>query len=296
MALLPARVLEAALTRCRSAPHLLLFCIVFAVLLKSRPVLGKKSQPKEITDSNWEEILQGEWMIEFFAPWCPACKQLQPVWDEFAEWGDDLGINIAKVDITEQPGLSGRFAVTSLPTIYHCKDGEFRVYDGARTKDDFLGFIDEKKWQNIKPMSSWLGPSSFLMNGISAVFRLSVSIRQWHSYLTEQLGLPAWGSYVLFTLAVLFTGLALGLILVIITDFAFSSRRPDPPPGYYQRRRLLERAHLTKLEEDELEENEEEDETEEEEAGGKPELRDEDFQEESLRRRFQGPGREEEDT
>lgn len=64
MALLPARVLEAALNRCRSALHILLFCIVFAVLLKSRPVLGKKSQPKEITDSNWEEILQGEWMIE----------------------------------------------------------------------------------------------------------------------------------------------------------------------------------------------------------------------------------------
>lgn len=39
-----------------------------------------------------------------YAPWCPACQQLQTVWREFADWGDDMGINVAKVDVTEQPG------------------------------------------------------------------------------------------------------------------------------------------------------------------------------------------------
>lgn len=39
-----------------------------------------------------------------YAPWCPACQQLQPVWKEFADWGEDMGVNIAKVDVTEQPG------------------------------------------------------------------------------------------------------------------------------------------------------------------------------------------------
>ena len=41
-----------------------------------------------------------------FAPWCPACQQLQPVWNDFADWGDDMGVNIAKVDVTEQPGMT----------------------------------------------------------------------------------------------------------------------------------------------------------------------------------------------
>ncbi|MGH0189375.1 UNVERIFIED_CONTAM: hypothetical protein FKN15_035193 [Acipenser sinensis] len=53
-----------------------------------------------------------------FAPWCPACQQLQPEWNDFAEWGDDIGVSIAKVDVTEEPGLSGRFIITALPTIY----------------------------------------------------------------------------------------------------------------------------------------------------------------------------------
>lgn len=39
-----------------------------------------------------------------YAPWCPACQQLQSVWKEFADWGEDMGVNIAKVDVTEQPG------------------------------------------------------------------------------------------------------------------------------------------------------------------------------------------------
>ncbi|RXM91564.1 Thioredoxin-related transmembrane protein 1, partial [Acipenser ruthenus] len=112
-----------------------------------------------------------------YAPWCPACQQLQPEWNDFAEWGDDIGVSIAKVDVTEEPGLSGRFIITALPTIYHCKDGVFRKYEGGRTKNDFLSFIEEKKWREIEPVSSWFGPSSFLMNTMSGLFKLSMFIR-----------------------------------------------------------------------------------------------------------------------
>lgn len=53
-----------------------------------------------------------------YAPWCPACKGLQPTWREFATWSKDLGINVGQVDVTKSPGLSGRFMVTALPTIF----------------------------------------------------------------------------------------------------------------------------------------------------------------------------------
>ena len=43
-----------------------------------------------------------------------------------------------------------------------CKDGVFRKYQGARTKDDFLSFVDEQKWKAVEPISSWFGPSSIL--------------------------------------------------------------------------------------------------------------------------------------
>ncbi|XP_019953743.1 thioredoxin-related transmembrane protein 1 [Paralichthys olivaceus] len=239
-------------------------CLFVFAQLTSPPVRAKADGLREVTDGSWEQILSGEWMIEFYAPWCPACQQLQPVWKEFAAWGEDMGVNIAKVDVTEQPGLSGRFIITSLPTIYHCKDGVFRKYQGARTKDDFLSYVDEQKWKAVEPISSWFGPSSLLMNSMSALFKLSMFIRRCHNYMTDQLGIPVWGSYVIFGLATLFSGLALGLLLVFIADFVFPSRRFSSP-NYYQKKQSLEQARLIHQQEDEHEADGEEDDDEDDE-------------------------------
>ncbi|XP_035241179.1 thioredoxin-related transmembrane protein 1 [Anguilla anguilla] len=309
----------APLTICRIRPPTTLWrpalrlfsLVVLSIFLTSQTALAKKDHLRVITDSNWEEILEGEWMIEFFAPWCPACQQLQPVWNEFAEWGEDMGLNIAKVDVTEQPGLSGRFIITALPTIYHCKDGVFRRYQGARTKDDFLSFVDEKKWQEIEPVSSWFGPSSFMMNTMSALFKLSMFIRHCHNYLTEQIGIPVWGSYTIFALATLFSGLALGLILVFIADCVFPSRRFSSA-NYYQKKQALKQARIMKQLEVEHEADGEEDDEEEEDEDyddreqddlwsrgvpeGRPVPRTGDFEEEAVRRRVLGTREEEEDT
>ncbi|XP_008310902.1 thioredoxin-related transmembrane protein 1 [Cynoglossus semilaevis] len=245
-------------------------CIYLFILTQfaTLPIWAKPESLREVTDANWEEILSGEWMIEFYAPWCPACQQLQPAWKEFAEWGEDMGVNIAKVDVTEQPGLSGRFIITSLPTIYHCKDGVFRKYQGARTKNDFLTYVDEQKWKTVEPVSSWFGPSSFLMNAMSALFKLSMFIRRCHNYMTEQLGIPNWGSYVIFGLITLFSGLVLGLILVFIADFVFPSRRFSSP-DYYQKKPGMDHSRLIQHQEDAHEaDGEEEDEDDEEEEDG----------------------------
>ena len=57
--------------------------------------------------------------FDSYAPWCPACRALTPTWREFAEWTEDLNLDgVAAVDVTENPGLSGRFMVTALPTIF----------------------------------------------------------------------------------------------------------------------------------------------------------------------------------
>lgn len=58
------------------------------------------------------------YFIYSYAPWCPACKALQNTWKEFATWSPELGIKVGQVDVTASPGLSGRFMVSALPTIY----------------------------------------------------------------------------------------------------------------------------------------------------------------------------------
>ncbi|XP_039594064.1 thioredoxin-related transmembrane protein 4 [Polypterus senegalus] len=176
------------------------------------------SQVKPVSDANWTLILEGEWMLKFYAPWCPACQQIQSEWEDFAKESKALGITVAKVDVTQEPGLSGRFMVTTLPTIFHAKDGSFRRYLASRSVEDLQSYISERKWEAVDPLPRWKSPSSIPMMAMAGLFRLSVWIRHIHMYLTEKLHIPVWGSYAIFAFATLLTGLFFGLILVLIAD------------------------------------------------------------------------------
>ncbi|NXR68867.1 TMX4 protein, partial [Rhadina sibilatrix] len=146
-----------------------------------------------------------------YAPWCPACQQIEATWESFAKESERLGITVGKVDVTQEPGLSGRFFVTTLPTIYHANDGVFRRYRGSRTLEDLQGYILERKWEAVEPVAGWKSPSSIMMHGMAGLFHFSGWIRQIHNYLTGTLGVHVWISYAIFILATLLIGLLLGL-------------------------------------------------------------------------------------
>nr|XP_020841318.1 thioredoxin-related transmembrane protein 4 isoform X2 [Phascolarctos cinereus] len=176
------------------------------------------SRVRAMTSSNWTLVLEGEWMLKFYAPWCPACLQTESEWETFAKNGEILDISVGKVDVTQEPGLSGRFFVTTLPTIFHAKDGIFRRYRGPGISKDLQDYILHKKWKAVEPVAGWKSPSSITMSGMAGLFSLSGWIRQLHNYFTETLGIPIWGSYFIFVVATLMIGLILGLILVLLAD------------------------------------------------------------------------------
>ncbi|XP_052839288.1 thioredoxin-related transmembrane protein 1 isoform X1 [Drosophila gunungcola] len=186
----------------------------------------------ELDEDNWHLMLQGEWMIEFFAPWCPACKNLAPTWERFARVAKDVKVQVAKIDVTTSPSLSGRFFVTALPTIYHVKDGEFRQYRGARDGDALLYFVKKQQWQSIEPLSAWKKPDTIHMSVLSYFFKLSHTLKHtqklfkdFNGRLQEEYGLPTWGSYALFAIATIFVGAALGLLLVCLVDFVYPPKK-----------------------------------------------------------------------
>ncbi|RCN49208.1 thioredoxin [Ancylostoma caninum] len=197
---------------------------VVLVLLASSSIssAGKTSnQLISLHEENWTEIMKGEWMVEFHAPWCPACKDLQKAWNAFADWSKDLNIKVGEVDVTVNPGLSGRFLVTALPTIYHVKDGVFRVYSGPRDKNDFITFIEDKRWRNIDPVPDYKHPNSKQMAVVAVFFKLSMAVRDLHNHLVEEKGVPSWASYSLFAGVTLALGCILGFFIVLIIDQVF---------------------------------------------------------------------------
>ncbi|XP_076319315.1 thioredoxin-related transmembrane protein 1-like [Tachypleus tridentatus] len=214
---------------CCSLTSIISKCFIFLTFLISLyPLVHSKGSLLVLQEDNWKEMLSGEWMVEFFAPWCPACKALEPVWKEFSGWSDDLGVRVGHVDVTLNPGLSGRFMVTALPTIYHVKDGQFRQYRGSRGKEAFISFVEEKKWTSIDPVSWWHSPQSFIMSIVSYFFKLSMALRSTHNMIVEDYGIPYWGSYIIFALGTILLGAILGLMIVCVIDFAF----PPKPVSY----------------------------------------------------------------
>uniref|UniRef100_A0A0B7ALV5 Thioredoxin domain-containing protein n=1 Tax=Arion vulgaris TaxID=1028688 RepID=A0A0B7ALV5_9EUPU len=211
-----------------------LFNVLFAFSLYASGCaqFNKIREPIKVTDSNWTSVMEGEWMIEFMAPWCPACKSFKEVWEEFAGWGHDLDISVAVVDVTENPGLSGRFLVTSLPTLYHVKDGMFRHYSGSRKTTDLIELIDDKKWNSIEPVAWYRDPSSLQMGLLGTFFKAAMFFRGVYSTLTEVYGIPEWLCYVIFAVLTIITGLLLGLLLVLCCDNFFPAKYIPLPPQH----------------------------------------------------------------
>jgi len=200
--------------------YLLILLGLFANTLQISTA-AKSKNLLALNEENWRNVLDGEWMIEFHAPWCPACKDLQKAWDSFADWSRDLSINVAEIDVTINPGLSGRFLVTALPTIYHVKNGVFRLYTGPRDKNDLISFIEDKRWSVIDPVPSYKYPDSHQMGIVAVFFKLSMSVRDLHNHLVEKVGLPSWLSYASFAVDTLALGCVLGFIIVCIIDYVF---------------------------------------------------------------------------
>jgi thioredoxin 1 len=80
----------------------------------------------EITEATFEtEVLGSEKavIVDFWAEWCGPCHAVAPVLDQIAQEREGE-LEIAKVNIDEQPALAQRYGVMSIPTIILFKDGK----------------------------------------------------------------------------------------------------------------------------------------------------------------------------
>ncbi|CAB0043120.1 unnamed protein product [Trichogramma brassicae] len=199
-------------------------CVLFLMVF-SFSLSKKVSHVDKLDEDNWQNMLEGEWMVEFYAPWCPACKALEKIWEGLAFQKKELGINVGKIDVTDSPGLSGRFMVTALPTIYHVKDGVFRQYKSPRDKDSLVEFVAKQTWAKVEPVSSWKSPTSIQMSIISQFFKMSQVLRVVHNHLMEEYGLPTWGGYLIFAIGTIFLGAFIGLFIVCVIDCIYPPKQ-----------------------------------------------------------------------
>ena len=99
----------------------------------------------DVTDRDFEERVlgaDGAVLVDFWAEWCVPCHMVSPVVEEI---GRDKGehLQVAKLNIDENPDVTRRYGVMSIPTLMLFKGGEevARVV-GARGKDALLKELD----------------------------------------------------------------------------------------------------------------------------------------------------------
>ena len=94
--------------------------------------VNKEELIKEINEN--EKVL-----VDFFATWCPPCKALGPIVEEFASEHEE--IRVLKVNVDENQELAIEYGVTLVPTLIFIENGEVKKRNS--------GIMDKNELENF---------------------------------------------------------------------------------------------------------------------------------------------------
>ena len=99
------------------------------------------SKAFEVTDSSFESDVVGATtpvVVDFWAVWCGPCRMVAPIVDELATEYEGK-VSFAKLNVDENPEVSMKYGIRSIPTLLVFKDG--------KPVDQIVGALPKKEMQ-----------------------------------------------------------------------------------------------------------------------------------------------------
>jgi protein disulfide-isomerase A1 len=127
-----------------------------------------------LTEENFNDAIaqNSKLLVEFYAPWCGHCKKLAPEYAAAAQVlaAQNPPIYIGKVDATIHSGLGSKYAVQGYPTLKWFVNGEPQEYQGGRTKDEIVNWINKKSGPPSKSVDASELDTAIETNKITVVY------------------------------------------------------------------------------------------------------------------------------
>ena len=117
---------------------------------------GGGGEVVELTSANFDKLVLNSddiWLVEFFAPWCGHCKQLEPEWAKAA--AELKGkVKLGALDATVHESKAQEYKVSGYPTIKYFAAGKKSRddavdYNGGRTASDIVSWALDKHTDSV---------------------------------------------------------------------------------------------------------------------------------------------------
>jgi protein disulfide-isomerase A6 len=134
---------------------------LLSILHLSAAMYSKASGVVDLNSNNFDHRVKDSdsiWVVEFYAPWCGHCKQLQPEYEKAAKALQGI-IMVGGVNCDDHKDLCGQFGVKGFPTIkiFAANKNKPEDYNGPRNA---AGIVEQAQKTATKVVMDRMGGKS----------------------------------------------------------------------------------------------------------------------------------------